>query len=72
MALFSIYPKVNIGREVKQAAMLMYEKSLETLSSVSDQNIQVLPLLVLPQTELVEKSLTAAMKFSVDVFTVVL
>lgn len=36
--IFSIYPKVKIGREVKQAAMLMYEKSLETLSSVSYQN----------------------------------
>lgn len=58
---------MKIGREVKQAEMLMYEKSLETFSSVSYQNISVLPLFVLSQTELVEKLLTAAIKFSGDV-----
>lgn len=58
---------MNIGREVKQAEMLMYEKSLETLSSVSYQKISVLLLFVLTQTELVEKLLTAAIKFSGDV-----
>lgn len=63
---------MNIGREVKQTAMLMYEKTLEMLSSVSYQNIYVLPLLVLSQTEIVQKLLMAAIKFLIYVFAVVL